>query len=423
MPLKRDIGLLEATIYGIGLILGAGIYTLIGEAAGEAGNALWLSFVLAAFIACLTGLSYAELSSRFPRAGAEFVFARKAFRNSFIPFMVGYLTIATGVVSAATVALGFGGYFSAVTGVEPIVAAGVLIVLLSYLNYRGIKESSYMNIVFTAVELFGLLFIIFIGLPYLGSVDYFEAPSITGIFTAAVLIFFAYLGFEEIANIAEETKRARRAVPLAIIISIAVTTLVYVLVALSSISVVPWEEFSRSSAPLAEVSERAVPGSSGMFSIIALFATANTVLILLIVTSRMLYGMSRNGVFPKKLSRVHPKRGTPYLSVFLVGALSLLFIGFNIGTVAEITNLGVFLIFLSVNVSLILIRLRKGFGRGFTLPLNIGRFPVIPAIGAVFCVYMLTFFSLEALIVNAVIIGFGTILYFLALRLRAERRF
>ena len=412
MPLKRRIGLLEATIYGVGLILGAGIYALIGKAAGEAGNALWLSFVLAAVISSLTGLSYAELSSRFPRAAAEFVFASRAFSSRFVSFMVGYLTVATGIVSAATVALGFGEYLYAASGFPILLGAGLLILALSFLNFYGIKESSYMNIVFTAVEFFGLVFIIAVSSSFLGSVDYFEVPSLEGIFSAAVLIFFAYLGFEEIANIAEETKRPRRVIPLAILGSIAVTTVLYVLVAVSAVSVVPWQELGRVEAPLAEVSERALPGSSGIFSVIALFATANTVLILLIVTSRMLYGMSRGGSLPRVFSKVHGSRGTPHIAVWTVGLLSALFLSVgDIKTVAEVTNFGVFLIFLAVNLSLISVRLRSGFHRGFTVPLNAGRIPVPAVVGAAFCVYMLAFFSSQAMVLNIGLLIFGVLLY------------
>lgn len=414
--LKREIGLFESSVYGIGIILGAGIYALIGKAAGEAGNALWLSFLIAAVIASLTGLSYAELSSRFPKAAAEMVYARKAFKNNIIAFLIGYLTIVTGIIAVATVALGFAGYFTAIFNMPIILVAMVLIIVLSFINFFGIKESSYMNIVLTIVETLGLLIIIFLGINYFGSVNYFEIPSFSGIFVAAILIFFAYLGFEDIVNIAEETKKPRKILPKAIIISVIVTTIIYVLVAMSVVSIVPWDVLGESPSPLSDVSEKAMPGSSFTFSIIALFATANTVLILLIVGSRMLYGMAKQGMFHKSLAKVHRKRRTPYLSVLLFMIISMVFVLFgDIKIVAEITNFGAFLIFLSVNISLIYVRYRykTDSKKIFKVPLNIGRFPLIPFFGALFCFGMFFYFDFLIILFNIFIILIGVVLFFI----------
>ncbi|MFB5620482.1 MAG: APC family permease, partial [Nitrosopumilus sp.] len=211
--LKRHMGLFQLTMYGVGLILGAGIYVLIGEAAGFAGDAVWIAFVLGSIVALFAGFSYAELSSVFPKAAAEYVFIKNAFKNNFFAFVIGWLTAITSIITAATVALGFGGYFAEFVDV-PIIISGIgLLVVLSIINFIGIRESSWTNTIFTIIEASGLILIIIIGFTIASpeSVNYTESPSgITGIAIAFVLIFFAFIGFEDMANIAEEVKKPKK---------------------------------------------------------------------------------------------------------------------------------------------------------------------------------------------------------------------
>lgn len=195
LELRRKIGLFGLTASGVGMILGAGIYALIGNAAGVTGNSVWISFLLGAFISSFTGLSYAELSGMIPRAAAEVSYVKAAFRGNLAPFLTGWIIIFTEVVTISTVALGFGGYFRGLFGVPIVFVSLFLIFLLSVLNFVGIEESSKVNIVFTIIEASGLLLIVILGIPYLGTVDYFEASQgFQGILKAGTLIFFAYLG-------------------------------------------------------------------------------------------------------------------------------------------------------------------------------------------------------------------------------------
>jgi APA family basic amino acid/polyamine antiporter len=431
MPkLKRALGLFEASVYGIGIILGAGIYVLIGEAASIAGNSLWMAFIFTALIASFTGLSYAELSSMFPKSAAEYVYMKKAFRNKYFPFVLSSLIIFTEVFAGATVALGFGGYLqnflAEFVEIPVILLAMLLVFFLSLLNFYGIKESARFNVIFTIVEILGLVFIIYLGLGYIGSIDYLEMPQgFGGIFSAAALIFFAYLGFEEMANIAEETKNARKNIPRAIIISLIVTTVLYVLVAISAVSILPWQVLGESAAPLADVAGAAMPGSSSLLSFIALFATLNTVLIILVVTSRMLYGMTKDTHLFRSLSLVHKKRRTPWLAVivtmFLVMALTL--IG-NIKTVAFVADMGAFTIFLVVNVSLIWLRYKKpDLERPFRVPFNIGWFPILPAMGVLTCIFMMLHIEWYIVLVTLFIllIGFVTFYTFDKVKKRSSR--
>jgi len=295
--LRRKIGLSSLTSYGVGMILGAGIYALIGSAAGVAGNSVWMSFLLGALISSFTGLSYAELSSMIPKAAAEYYYAKEAFRSNLVPFLIGWIIIFTEAVATSTVALGFGGYFNGLFGAPMVLTSLILIILLSLLNFLGIEESSRLNIIFTIIEASGLLLILIIGIPYLGKVDYFEASQgLQGILKASTLIFFAYLGFEDIVNLAEESKNPERNIPKALILSIIMTALLYVLVAVATVSLADWQELGSSTSPLAYAASRSLGQSAFLsMSAIALFATSNTVLILLIVTSRMIYGMAKDG--------------------------------------------------------------------------------------------------------------------------------
>ena len=415
MPLRRELGLKEAVFYGVGMIIGAGIYALIGEAAGVAGNAVWMAFGLGALIAAFTGLSYAELGTMFPKSAAEYVYTKEAFGKNWFPFLVGWFIIIGAILAASAVSLGFGGYLYALTGLPIVPSAIGLVIAASFLNFWGIKQSAKANIAFTLIELIGLIIIIILGFKFIGSVDYFEMPNgFPGVMSAALLIFFAYIGFEDVVNVAEETKNPIKVIPKALIISIAVTTLIYILVSISAVSIIPWDQLGQSTAPLADVAEVALPGSSFLLSIIALFATANTVLILLIVESRMIWGMAREGSLPKIFSKLHHTRSTPWVAILLVMFVCFAFVSIgNIKTVAEITNFNVFLVFLSVNAALIWLRFKKPkLKRPFRVPFSIGKLPILPSIGLLFCLYMLSSFRIDTLWIAVPIIGLGLLLYF-----------
>jgi len=417
--LKRELTLFDVTMYGIGVILGAGIYALIGPAAGLAGNALWISFGIAAIIAALTGLSYAELAAMYPKASAEYIFVQKAFGWRSFSFLVGWLMMYVTIVAAATVSLGFGGYLSALTGVPAMVGSLGLIAALTAFNIWGIKESSRLNIVLTSVEVVGLLLIIILGFGHYGTVNYFETAGIpNGIFLAAILVFFAYLGFEDMDAVTEETKKPRRNIPRALLISVAITTILYMAVSIAAVSIMPWQTLAASSAPLADVAASVLPGSGWLLSLIALTATSSTVLILLIAGSRLAYGMANEGSLPRPLRIIHPSRCTPWIAVLLMGILSaaLALIG-KIEIVANMTDLGAFLIFVFVNLAVVTLRFTKPREpRPFRVPLNIGRFPILPAIGAVFCAYMLFQFNLMMLAFGCVVLVIGAIVYVVLLK-------
>jgi APA family basic amino acid/polyamine antiporter len=410
--LEREISLWQAMLMGVGIILGAGIYVLIGKASALAGNAVWLSFLLSALVAVFTGLSYAELSSIFPKAGAEYVYTKNAFGRR-IAFIIGWLLVISGFVFSATVSLGFAGYFQNLFGVSPLLTAVVLIILLSLVIFYGIKESVWLAVVFTLIETSGLVIIIGMGLPYLGSVNYLEFPSLAGIFQGAALIFFAYIGFEQITRLSEETKKPDISIPRSLLLAIAITTILYILVALSAVSILDWRLLGESSAPLADVASQAFgPNAFLLLSVLALFATTSTVMLMLLATSRILYGIGRSFSPRNPFARIHPKRHTPWIATIATMVFSILFLGFGkIETVANITDFLIFFTFIIINLSAIRVRY-KGYEslRDFKIPLNIGKFPIIPVLGVLSCILLMAYMDFEIIFYAALLIIAGFVI-------------
>ena len=394
--LKRELGLFETTLMGVGIILGAGIYVLIGAAAGIAGNSVWMSFTIASIVAIFTGLSYAEFSSRFSDDSGEYDYVKRTVSEKW-GFIVGWMMVFTLLISAAAVALGFAGYFArlfASLNFGIVAIAVATIILFSFISYWGIKQAAWLNILFTFLETFGLLFIIYIGLGKIGSVNYMSMPNgFEGVISAAALVFFAFIGFETIVKLAEETRNPKKTVPRAILLSILISTVIYILVAISAVSILSWDKLAVSTAPLADVAAVALGAYAFLaLSIIALFSTGNTILIILIGASRQIYGISKNYKKLNKLSKVSTRRKTPHIAVIFTVVVAICFslIG-NIGTVAEITNFAVFATFILINGALIFMRLkeRKPYTKGFRVPLSIRKIPVPAVLGLVSSLFLL----------------------------------
>lgn len=411
IPLKRELGLFEVTLSGIGIILGAGIYALIGKGAGLAGNALWLSFAISAAIAVFTGLSYAELSAMFPRAGAEFEYVKPAFGRRAAS-VIGWLIILSGIIGASTVALGFAGYGSALTGIDRTILSSGLIIGLTLLLTRGVRISALFAILFTLIEMAGLVIIILIGIPSFGRVDYLEMPlGIPGILTAASLVFFAYIGFEDVVKLAEETREPERNIPRGLLAAMAVSIVLYILVSVSAVSIVGWQALAASEAPFAAVAGQALGGGASLLlSTIALFATANTVLLMLLASSRISYGMAGAGHLPAALGYVHETRGTPIWATLAVGAGASLFTLFgDIGFAAELTNFTLFLTFSVINASVILIRIRHPRDhRPFRVPGSFRGIPLLPVAGVVASVALLTRLDPAVIGLGMVLVAIGS---------------
>lgn len=403
--LKRTLGLVECVFFGVGSILGAGIYVLIGKAAGWSGNLMWLSFLIASLAALLTAFSYAELSAMYPNVGGEYTYAKKAFGEK-IGIAVGFILCISGIVSGATVSMGFAGYLKDLIGVSTLIASLGIITLVFFINIVGIKESSIVNIIFTIIEMLGLLLVMYVAYPFLGKVNYMEVSSkgIHGIFVASTLAFFAYLGFEKIIKLVEETKEPTKNIPRALFISIVIATLFYTLIAFCAISVVEYKVLSKSNSPLAEIVGNQM-GKIGMLviSVIALFSTANTILSAMMSDSRILFGMSKETTFLKRFSHVSPKRQTPVAALLLVFMLMCCFalIG-DIEILAHISNIFIFLTFILINISVIVLRYKeKETDRPYYIPGNIKNIPVVSVLG-IAMTFFLFIYNLYSLVQNGI---------------------
>ena len=415
--LKRSLGTLALMIYGIGDILGAGIYVLIGKVAGAVGPACWLAFIVSFLVASLTGLSYAELGSRYPHSAGETVYSLRAFRKRALSYLVGFLVFLSGMVSLATVSHGFSGYVRAVFPQAPeFLVILVFLASLTVINLWGIKQSSITNILCTTLEVTGLLIVIVAGMKFFGNVDYLSVVPAEGIsphvafLQGAVLAFYAFIGFEDIVNVAEETRKPERAIPRAIIAALIVAALFYMLTAIAAVSAVPVAELSSSSAPLMLVVERGLPSvPKELFSLIALFAVTNTALINFIMSSRILYGMSREGLAPPVVGRVHAKWGTPYLAILftLVIVIALAFME-GLAILAQSTSLLLLSVFFLMNLSLIVLKSRsKGLRPSFHVPIG------VPLLGALGCLTLIFFVDFQALVTVLILILTGVTLYLL----------
>ncbi len=398
--LKREITLTTATIMGISVIVGAGIYSLIGAATTVAGSGVWLSFLIAAIVALFTGLSYAELASMFPHAGSSFLYVTKGFNNKLFGFSAGWLILFETVVGAAAISMSFGNYLASIISFPIMLAALGVILLLSIVNLIGIKESLFLNNFLFVLEVGGLILVIMMGFLF-GSAHpnllNFQFPSVL---TGAALVFFAMLGFEMIATESEEAKDARHTIPYAMVLSIIICAVLYTLFAIASLMLVSPEVLGISTAPVKDIVYPLLGQYSYLFSFLALASTGSTILVCLITASRLSYGMARESTLPKFLSKVNSRFRTPHFSVFAAFIIASAFLLLaNMVIIAEVTNFAALLAFFLVNLSVICLRFSKPKEkRAFRIPFSIGKVPLIPVLGALTSLGLLFMLSQEAIL-------------------------
>ncbi len=405
--LKRAIGPAQLTLLGVGSMLGAGIYGLIGKAAGVMGGAVWIAFLVAMVAALLTGVSYASIASRYPKAGGAAYAAQRAYRKPWLSYLIGLAIVSSGLGSIATQAkvvaenvdllLSWNlGFSIAGAPAEVILISVGFLLLLGAIVFRGITESLWANAACTVIETLGLLLIVAVGLRFWGHADLLETPILksnpSGAITAglvlqgSILTFFSFLGFEDMINVAEEVERPERTIPIALIGAMLVASAIYIAVSITAVSVVPWRDLAAAPGPLALVIERAAPWFPAIgFTFITIVAVANTALVNYVMASRLLYGMSRQGLLPGLLGRVHPRTRTPHvaIAVLLVPVIALQFAG-DITQLAGATVLLLLFVFMLVNGALVVLKHREGNLAGsFNAP------TIVPLGGVVVCLVMI----------------------------------
>jgi basic amino acid/polyamine antiporter, APA family len=414
--LKRAIPPAMLVLFVVGDILGAGIYARVGAVAGDVGGAIWTSFLLGIGIAALTALSYGELSSKYPGAGGAALFVHKAFRLPVLTFVIAFAVLASGIASASAVARVFGGrYLQEFVAVPPLPVAILFILVVALINFRGISESVKVNMFLTVVELSGLLLIVVVGVVALagGTGDPGRAftfkPDVNiplAILAGAAIAFYACLGFEDVANVAEEAQDPVRMLPVALIGGLGIAGVLYIVVSFTAAMVVDPATLSKSSGPLLEVVKAGpVPIPPRLFSAIALMAVANTALINMIMASRLLYGMAEQGVMPRVLGWTHKTRQTPWVAIVFTTLLALtLVITGDVGELANTTVLLLLVAFTLVNAAVLILRRDRVGHRHFAVP------SVVPVLGAITCLALMTQFKADIYVRAAILVAVGLVL-------------
>ncbi|MGW9626844.1 APC family permease [Microbacterium sp. NPDC055521] len=401
----------------LGDVLGAGIYALMGVLSESAGGMLWAPLIVALLLALLTAGSYAELVTKYPRAGGAAVFAERAFRSPLLSFLVGFSMLAAGVVSAAGLAIAFSGdYLATFIDVPVIPAAMVFLVLVGLLNARGIRESMGTNLVMTAIELSGLVIVIVVVAMFVGggggdlgrATQLPDGVGVAGaVLGGAIVAYYSFVGFETSANVIEEVKRPSRVYPRALFGALVTAGIVYVLVGVASAAALPTDELQESTGPLLAVVEATgVSVPSWLFSLIALIAVANGALLTMIMASRLAFGMAEQGLLPSPLGRVLPRRRTPWVAIVstTVVAMLLTLVG-DLATLAETVVLLLLLVFISANVSVLVLRRDKVQHEHFRV------WTFVPVLGVISCLVLLSQQRPMVWLFAAILLAVGVVLW------------
>ncbi|RKS84857.1 amino acid/polyamine/organocation transporter (APC superfamily) [Microbacterium sp. AG790] len=449
--LRKSLSALDLTVFGVGVVIGAGIFTLTGRAAHEvAGPAVVVSFVIAAIACALAAMCYAEFASTVPVSGSAYTFSYASLGELFA-WIIGWDLILEMFLGASVVAQGWSAYLGVLLGQLGIqlpaaigyggtvdVMAIVLVIVLGALMTLGIRESMRVNLVLVGVKLFIVLFVIVAGIMFINPANYApfvpdaapreaatglmqpllqfisgSAPmafGVGGIFAGAALVFFAYIGFDVVATTAEETKNPQRDLPIGIIASLAICTLLYCAVALVVTGMVRFDELDPAAA-LANAF--AFHGQTWMATVISAGAVAGlttVVLTLLIGATRIIFAMSRDGLLPQRLAKVHPTRRTPWLISIIVTVVVALVAGLTpVGVLEEMVNIGTLSAFVLVSVGVVVLRrTRPDLPRGFRVPWS----PVLPILAAIICVYLMLNLTVETWLRFLIWLVIGFVVYF-----------
>jgi basic amino acid/polyamine antiporter, APA family len=407
-------------LFILGDVLGAGIYALVGVIAGEVGGAVWAPMLVALLLALLTAASYAELVTKYPRAGGSSVFAERAFRRPLVSFLVGYCMLTAGVTSAAGLSIAFAGdYLGVFLDVPAVPAALCFLLLVALLNARGIQESVRANVVMTVVEFSGLLLVVVLGAVVLGRghgdlgrvTEFPPGTSVaSGILAASLLAYYSFVGFETSANVAEEVRDVRRVYPRALFGALVVAGAVYVLVGLAASVVLAPDELAQSSGPLLAVVQAADAGiPDRLFSAIALVAVANGALLTMIMSSRLVFGMAEQGLLPRPLGRVLPRRRTPWVAIVVTTAVAMgLTLAGDLATLANTVVLLLLLVFLSTNTAVLVLRRERVAADHFQAP------TVVPVLAIGSCLLLLWQQEARTWLFAGILLVVGVVLYLLA---------
>lgn len=365
VSLQRNLGVVLLVMFGLGNILGAGIYVLVGKVAGEAGYFAPLSFLVAAVVAAFSALAYSELASRFPDAGGEVVYLDHAYGIRALSLGVGLIIAMAGMTSAAAIVRGFAGYAQVFWSAPAAVIVVLTLVTLAAVAIWGVKESLSIAAIFTVIEAAGLLVVIvpaglepgrWLEVASTWPAD-FGPAALAGIVMGAFLAFYAFLGFEDMVNLAEEAVNPQRDMPTAIVIALVVSTVFYALTVWAALAYMTPAELDASRAPLADLYENITGSDPVLLTVVAMFAVINGALVQIIMVSRLLYGMGKRSRLLRPFSLVNRRTRTPVrATVVVAGIVLVLAVWLPVRTLAEYTSGLVLLVFILVNSSLIAVK-------------------------------------------------------------------
>jgi len=390
VDLKRSVSLPMVTLYGLGTIIGAGIFVLIGKVAGIAGIYAPISFLVASIIAAFTAFSYAELASRFPKSAGEAIYLEEVFHRHGFSVAMGLAIAAVGIISAATITNGAVGYIRIFIDLPPWLIVLLLVAFLTLLAAWGISASVAVASFTTAITIVGLIIVIVVNhdaLALLPSRLPQLLPGDPGLWGAIVfggfVAFYAFIGFEDMINIAEEVKSPERNMPLAILLALAAATVLYLLISLVAVLAHDPAKLAASDAPLTALIADDRPAVKLAIGIISILAIVDGILIQIIKSSRILYGMSRQRLIPPLFDRVHPYTQTPLLATVTVAALVLLLsLSLPLLTLAQSTSFITLLVFAIVNFTLWRLKTKGDAANSPAINLPLW----VPAVGAISCI-------------------------------------
>ncbi|MGW1679807.1 APC family permease [Saccharopolyspora sp. NPDC002376] len=437
--LKKAMGPKLLLFFVVGDIIGTTIYALTGKIAGKVGGALWVPFVVAFVVAFLTAFSYLELVGKYPKAGGAPLYIHKAFGVNFLTFMVAFAVMCSGITSASSGAQAFSGEYlqEIVPGAPSWLVAIGFILLIAAVNFRGVGESAKLNLLLTIAVMAGLAIVIITGgyAIFTGVSDPTFTPDpsrllqfntdttpLTAVTSATALAFFAMIGFEDTVNMAEETEDPAKTFPRAVLLGMAITAGIYLVIALITTVLIPTDILSESTGPLLLVVQVAAPWFPPIvFAFIALFALSNTALINMMMASRLLYGMSNEGIIPKQFGLVHQARQTPWVSILFTSALAIVLVSsLKIENLGGTTSLLLLMVFTIVNVACLVLRKDKVEHKHFKAP------TWVPVAGAITCAFFASPLTGRPLVeygIVGILLGLGVIFWGLNYLVHGRREF
>jgi APA family basic amino acid/polyamine antiporter len=423
VTLRRTLGFWQVTASGVGIVIGAGIYVLIGSATREAGSAVWLAFVLAGVLSALSALSYAELAGMFPSAGAEYAFAREAF-NEFVAFLTGWMMVVALLIAAGAVAIGFAHYLQHFVEIDTRIAALLLVGAITLVVVSGIQRSIWLTVGLVLLQVGGLVLVIVSGVEHVGDRSLTAGSTAGGVLSGAALVFFAFIGFDEVVTLSEETHSPHRTIPRALLAALAIATALYVLVAIASVSIVGADALAASDRPLALVMEHDLGGRApDIVAAIALSATTNTSLLALTAASRNMFGMARSGSLPGVIATLGSSTRAPWVAAVIGMAVAAVFASTaDIDLAASVTDFAVYAIFIVVNAAVVVLRrARPDAPRTMSVPLSFRGVPVLPFLAIATVAVMLVRLDRSAWLLGALLLVAGAAAW-ATLRLMREPR-